>query len=798
MKTRNSGTLKSVPTPPAKKTPPLKKTPPPPPSSSTATDVTTPKTSSPIVPKQQKSGGAAAVKPTTPKPKAKKTPPGRTFKPITKAAAAKAAAAESAAAAETTELAEEEVERPELNEESIVENVVVEGSINKEVPVVDKEEENEQVVGSIGESDTSVDKSLKGKETVVADVENFCEKDESFVESSEKVDSEFVAVKEEEEQLDKVDDVEETVDAIIEVEEDNMEEVVKEDAKGKGIQHDEEEQDLDETIVDYGEHEGFEEPGDEEYNGSEPEEEAKQLEEDHREMSALANDRKTKKEREIFVGGLDRDTVEEDIKKAFTNIGEIIEVRLHKNPSTNKNKGYAFVKFASKEQANKALSELKNPLIRGKRCGVAPSEDNDTLFVGNICNTWTKEAIKKKLKEYGLEGVENITLVSDAQHEGLSRGFAFVEFSCHADAMLAYKRLQKPDVVFGHAERTVKVAFAEPLREPDPEIMAHVKSVFIDGLPPYWDEECVRKHFTPFGKIERIVLARNMPSAKRKDFGFVDFNTHEAAIACINGVNSTELGDEKSKLKVKVRLSNPQPKIQAVKGGLCGGFRIGRPGSGFSRFGRGLGQGGRPFGNPSYQRGKDYHARVHGRIGRFDFAGEDIGEGPYYGVRGRHPVGGRGGFGGGGRRGYNEEVSPRAPTSSRPDLGRSRYGAMERGHERSTLARRQPFSPEERFSRPVGGRHYVDDPYLYDDGGYSLKRPYSMLGHEPGYLEPNRLRPRFDHPDPIVPSRQTRYQDTFRAGSGLYAPDYYHSSYGDGGYSSMYGNDRSYGSGYYY
>jgi hypothetical protein len=31
--------------------------------------------------------------------------------------------------------------------------------------------------------------------------------------------------------------------------------------------------------------------------------------------------------------------------------------------------------------------------VRGKQCGVAPSHDNDTLFVGNICKTWTKEHV---------------------------------------------------------------------------------------------------------------------------------------------------------------------------------------------------------------------------------------------------------------------------------------------------------------------------------------------------------------------------------------------------------------------
>lgn len=156
--------------------------------------------------------------------------------------------------------------------------------------------------------------------------------------------------------------------------------------------------------------------------------------------------------------------------------------------------------------------------------------------------------IKQKLKDYGVEGVESITLVPDVQHEWLSRGFAFIEFSCHGDAMLAYKRLQKPDAIFGHPERTAKVAFAEPLREPDPEVMAQVKSVFVDGLPPHWHEERVREQFKGYGEIVRVFLARNMSTAKRKDFGFVDFTTHEAAVACIDAVNKTELDDGNSKV----------------------------------------------------------------------------------------------------------------------------------------------------------------------------------------------------------------------------------------------------------
>ncbi|KAH1151259.1 hypothetical protein GYH30_044976 [Glycine max] len=524
----------------------------------------------------------------------------------------------------------------------------------------------------------------------------------------------------------------------------------------------------------------------------EPPEETLALEEEHRELEAIANQRKIKKEHEIFVGGLDRDATEEDLRKVFQRIGEIVEVRLHKNSSTNKNKGYAFVKFANKENAKKALSEMKNPVIHGKRCGTAPSEDNDTLFLGNICNTWTKEAIKQKLKDYGIEGVESITLVPDVQHEGLSRGFAFLEFSCHADAMLAFKRLQKPDVIFGHAERTAKVAFAEPIHEPDPEIMAQVKSVFINGLPPHWDEDHVRELFKAYGEIVRIVLARNMSSAKRKDYGFVDFSTHEAAVACVDGVNKSELGDGASKIKVRARLSNPLPKTQAVKGGMSGGFRISHARSGaFSRPGRGFGRGRQPFNNRgNFNRGRSFYRGGHSQIGRMGFRDDhdfsmhpDFRQrqfGPQGAVRGGHYAGSRGAAFAG---------------PSRPYHDRAWYGIPDGGPS-EPIPPRRPYSPGGQFDMPFMGRHF-DDPYLYDDNMQGMKRPFYMTDPEPDYMGPTRLRPRLDYADPpIFPG--THHHDSFGAGSRQYPPDYYGSDYGRGSYSSYYGGDGSHGHGYYY
>ncbi|XP_017981048.1 PREDICTED: nucleolin [Theobroma cacao] len=542
--------------------------------------------------------------------------------------------------------------------------------------------------------------------------------------------------------------------------------------------------------VDFGDHDDEDLADD---DVEEPIEETEALEQERKELTAIAKERKIKKEHEIFVGGLDRDAVEEDLRQVFEKIGEVVEVRLHRNPTTNKNKGYAFVKFANKEHAKLALLEMKNPVICGKRCGTAPSEDNDTLFLGNICNTWTKEAIKQKLKEYGIEGVENITLVPDVQNEGLSRGFAFLEFSCHPDAMLAYKRLQKPDVVFGHPERTAKVAFAEPLREPDPEIMATVKTVFLDSLPPHWDEDRVREKLKGYGEIVRIVLARNMSTAKRKDFGFVDFSTHNAAITCVDGVNKTHLDDGNSKSKVRARLSNPMPKTQAIKGGMCGGFRIGSGGNGsFSRFGRGFGRVGHRFNSKSFQYGRYFYQHERGRTSRMD-ANEHDYDDRYSEYHGRHIMGrgGRRGSFGDGYHGSSRDAPTVGP--SRYNFSRSWYDVPDRAWREHAPLRRQPFSPERVFDRPYGGRQY-DDPYYYDERAHGMKRPFYMTDHDPEYMEPHRIRPRLEHPYPEVPFHETRHRDTHAAGSGLYSHDYYDSDYG--AYPPYYGADRSYGGSY--
>lgn len=92
------------------------------------------------------------------------------------------------------------------------------------------------------------------------------------------------------------------------------------------------------------------------------------------------------------------------------------------------------------------------------------------------------------MKHYGVDNVEDLTLVEDTNNVGMNRGFAFLEFSSRSDAMDAFKRLQKRDIVFG-VDRPAKVSFADSFIDPGDEIMAQVMSIFgiiIDIRNPGW------------------------------------------------------------------------------------------------------------------------------------------------------------------------------------------------------------------------------------------------------------------------------------------------------------------------
>uniref|UniRef100_A0A9J8B3S0 Heterogeneous nuclear ribonucleoprotein R n=1 Tax=Cyprinus carpio carpio TaxID=630221 RepID=A0A9J8B3S0_CYPCA len=247
---------------------------------------------------------------------------------------------------------------------------------------------------------------------------------------------------------------------------------------------------------------------------------------------------------EVFVGKIPRDLYEDELVPLFEKAGSIWDLRLMMDPLTGQNRGYAFITFCSKDAAQEAVKLCDNYEIRsGKYLGVCISVANNRLFVGSIPKNKTRESI---LEDFGkvTEGLQEVILYTQPDDKRKNRGFCFLEYEDHKSAAQARRRLMSGKVkVWGNP---VTVEWADPVAEPDPEVMAKVKVLFVRKLATPVTEELLESTFSQFGKLERV--------KKLKDYAFVHFEERDAAVKAMQEMNGKELDDSHTVLTVCVCL----------------------------------------------------------------------------------------------------------------------------------------------------------------------------------------------------------------------------------------------------
>ena len=62
--------------------------------------------------------------------------------------------------------------------------------------------------------------------------------------------------------------------------------------------------------------------------------------------------------KKLYVGNLSYNTHDEDLREAFSKIGEVTSVTLITDQATGRSKGFGFVEMASDEDAEKAIAAL--------------------------------------------------------------------------------------------------------------------------------------------------------------------------------------------------------------------------------------------------------------------------------------------------------------------------------------------------------------------------------------------------------------------------------------------------------
>ncbi|KAM1633937.1 hypothetical protein TB2_011894 [Malus domestica] len=172
----------------------------------------------------------------------------------------------------------------------------------------------------------------------------------------------------------------------------------------------------------------------------------------------------------LFIGSVPRTATEEDIRPVFEEHGEVIEVALIKDKKTGQQQGCCFIKYATSEEAGRAIRALHNQHTLPGGAGPIQVRYADgererlgaveyKLFVGSLNKQATEKEVEEIFSPYGR--VEDVYLMRDELKQ--SRGCGFVKYSQRDMALAAINGLNGFYKMRG-CDQPLTVRFADPKR----------------------------------------------------------------------------------------------------------------------------------------------------------------------------------------------------------------------------------------------------------------------------------------------------------------------------------------------
>jgi nucleolysin TIA-1/TIAR len=152
----------------------------------------------------------------------------------------------------------------------------------------------------------------------------------------------------------------------------------------------------------------------------------------------------------IYVGDLSKEVDDAMLYKAFSPFGECVDARVMWDPDTGRSRGYGFVTFRVRQNAERAFQEMNGSFLGGraikvnwannKKLGNEPEtadpgssmkeiqSGNRVVYVGNLGPEVTSEALQLKFRDIG--PLESVKVTPE-------KGYAFVTYQTASDAARA-------------------------------------------------------------------------------------------------------------------------------------------------------------------------------------------------------------------------------------------------------------------------------------------------------------------------------------------------------------------------
>lgn len=249
----------------------------------------------------------------------------------------------------------------------------------------------------------------------------------------------------------------------------------------------------------------------------------------------------------LYVGDLHSDITEAMLFEKFSTAGPVLSIRVCRDMITRRSLGYAYVNFQQPADAERALDTMNFDLIKERPIRIMWSQRDPSLRKSGVGNVFIKnldKSIDNKAMYDTFSAFGNILSCKVAQDEnGVSKGYGFVHFETEE---AANKSIEKVNGMLLNNKKVYVGRFI-PRKEREKELGEKAKlftNVYIKNFGEELTDEQLRTMFEKFGKITSYKIM-SKDDGKSKGFGFVAFESPDAAEAAVQELNGKEIVEGK-------------------------------------------------------------------------------------------------------------------------------------------------------------------------------------------------------------------------------------------------------------
>jgi polyadenylate-binding protein len=249
----------------------------------------------------------------------------------------------------------------------------------------------------------------------------------------------------------------------------------------------------------------------------------------------------------LYVGELNPSVNEASLFEIFSPIGQVASIRVCRDAVSKKSLGYAYVNYHKFDDGEKAIEDLNYNLIEGRPCRIMWSQRDPYLRRNGDGNIYIKNlhpAIDNKALHDTFSAFGKILSCKVATDDmGLSKCFGFVHYETAEAANAAIENVN--GMLLNDREVYVGKHISKQDRESKfEEMKANYTNIYVKNIELEFTEEDFKKLFTPYGAITSIYLEKDA-EGKSKGFGFVNYESHEAATKAVEELNDKEINGQK-------------------------------------------------------------------------------------------------------------------------------------------------------------------------------------------------------------------------------------------------------------